>query len=118
MSDKTSENSIVERLFGSFKVLEQAIISARETLYTRKGVSPEVLSRLDSYSELLEKQKKLATELQLLIDNAQWIEVAQKISIINGLLEMIRNDAKEILDLLNGNNSYDELDVDNKPLIC
>lgn len=117
MEDNPANNSIVERLFGSFKILEQAIISARETLYTRQGVSPIVLSRLDSYSELLDKQKILAKELQLLIENAQWIEVAQKISIINGLLEMIRNDAKEILDVLNGNNSYEEQN-DNKPLIC
>lgn len=118
MANENSGNSIVERLFGSFKVLEMAIISARETLYTRQGVRPEVLSRLDSYSELLEKQRILAAELQQLIDNAHWSEVAQKIAVINALLEMIRNDAKEVLDMINGNSSEAASEDLKTTLIC
>jgi hypothetical protein len=114
----TSSNSIVERLFGSFSVLEQAIVSARETLYTKPGVSPAVLARLDSYSELLLKQKKLAGELQQLVDNGAWADVAQKITIINGLLEMIRDDAKEVLNSVSNKNSEDKEDDKETILVC
>lgn len=111
---------IVERLFGSFSILENAIIAARENLSTKPGVKPEVITRLDSYGELLSKQRIIAEEIRLLIDDSRWNEVAQKIAVVNGLLEMIRTDAKEVLESLQSEKSLEDADEDSDEdiIIC
>jgi hypothetical protein len=111
---------IVGRLFGSFKVLEDAIINARENLSSRPHVKIEVLDRLDSYTTLLSKQRTVASELTTLIEQGLWQEVSQKIALINGLLEMIRTDARDVLASLNRSSS-EEIESDSEEdsiIIC
>ena len=110
-------NEIVERLFGSFSILENAIIAARENLSSKPGVKPEVISRLDSYGELLSKQRILADVLRLLINDSRWSEVAQKIAVINGLLEMIRSDAKDVLASLQVSKADHEDEIEDEDII-
>ena len=103
-------DQIIGRLLGSFQLLENAISNARETLTARPNVNVLVLERLDSYTTLLGKQRIVAADLKGAIEAGLWQEVSQKIAVINGLLEMIRNDAKEVLSSLAGDTSEAEVE--------
>lgn len=92
-----STGNIVERLYASFSDLEQAIESAKNTLSQKESVPAEVMNRLNSYDGVLVKQRKLASELCMHISTGNWDEVTRHVTLINGLSQMIRDDAREIL---------------------
>lgn len=97
------QENIIDRLFSSFTDLEKAIKSARGTLEKRGTVSPEILTRLDSYDDILAKQRGLAGELCDHIKAGNWDQVTRHVSLINGLSAMIRDDARAILSSLSIN---------------
>lgn len=109
-------NEIVDRLLGSLSVLESAIDGARGALSKKSTISPEVMHRIDSYSDILNKQRQIAVDLTASVEASDWATVAQKVHLINSLLEMIRQDACEILRGLQGGS--DDADDDSDPVIC
>ena len=88
---------VINRLFESFRELETAIRTARVTLETKEEQPAEMLKRISSYEEILEKQKNLATTMCGHVSLGNWDEVARHIKLINGLSSMIRDDARELL---------------------
>ncbi len=88
---------IIKKLFESFNVLEQAIFSAKNTIEQRPDAPASVIERLNSYHEILCKQRELAENLDFHCKFGNWDEVARHIKLINGLSAMIRDDAKDIL---------------------
>ncbi len=88
---------IVRRLFQSFIELEKAISTAKSTLLKQKEPSQQVLDRIKTYEEILEKQRELATALCGHASLGNWEEVARHVKLINGLSFMIRDDARDIL---------------------
>jgi hypothetical protein len=84
-------------LFDSFNELERAIVAARKTLENKNEPPKEILARISSYEDILDKQRNLATALCGHSTLGNWGEVARHIKLINGLSAMIRDDAKEIL---------------------
>lgn len=88
---------LVSKLLDSFAELERCIDVTKDVLSTRDDVSPDVLHRVASYSEMVAKQRKLALELELLIANQEWDQVNRYVRLINGYSHMIRQDAQEIL---------------------
>jgi hypothetical protein len=114
-------DDIIGRLLNSFQILGDAINNARENLTARANIRQEVLQRLDSYTDLLKKQRDVAHDLEPLIAQGQWQDVSQKIALINGLLDMIRTDARDVLASLAGTDhaAHDEDgDVKTPMLIC
>ena len=97
------EGNIIERLFSSFSDLEKAITSARGTLEQRDFIPQEVIKRLHSYDSILAKQRKLAEELCVHINNNDLSEISRHVGLINGLSSMIRDDARAILASLSAN---------------
>ena len=57
----------------------------------------EVITRVEQYREIVDKQRKLSTILNVYIEQQNWEEVTRHVKIINGLSNMIRQDAEEIL---------------------
>jgi len=94
------QTTIIDRLFSSFTDLEGAIKSARGSLEKKGSISPEILKRLDSYDDILAKQKELAEELCKFVSKGDWNEVTRYVGLINGLSSMIRDDARAILSSL------------------
>ena len=97
------QNPIIERLFKSFEELEQALASAKATI-EKKGDKPELLERLNSYDEMIKKQRSLAEEAAKFIDEGNLEELNRRVNLINGLSAMIRDDAREILQQQIGGN--------------
>ena len=96
------KDEVIERLFASFEELENAIEHAKRTLYSQGNEVPrEVIQRLESYDSILVKQRDLAKSLCEYIDLGKWNDVRRVIDVINGLSEMIQDDAEGILSVLN-----------------
>ncbi len=91
------KQQVIKRLFESFNELERAIASARTTLRTKKDPPAELLERIESYEEILEKQRTLGNALCAHVSLENWSEVSRHIQLINGLSGMIRDDAREVL---------------------
>lgn len=102
-NDDVQNSNIIDRLFASFTDLESAIRSARETLERKSTIPEEVMRRLNSYDEILAKQRTLATTLCECIERGDWDEVSRHVTLINGLSAMIRDDARAILSSLSLN---------------
>ena len=88
---------VIKRLFQSFIELDRAIASAKATLANRKDAPQELLERIRSYEEILDKQRSLATSLCGHASLGNWEEVSRHVKLINGLSYMIRDDARDIL---------------------
>jgi hypothetical protein len=88
---------IIQKLFASFTDLEVAIESARTTLLQRGTVPIEIFERLKSYDKILATQRELALELCSHIEVGNMVEVSSLVSRINGLSQLIRDDAREVL---------------------
>lgn len=90
-------NPLVDKLLTSFDELDRSISVTKQNLATKPGVPNDILLRLDQYAEMVAKQRILATDLRLQIENGKWDEVARAVKLINGLSSMIREDAQQIL---------------------
>ena len=88
---------VIKRLFESFAELERAIKSAKKTLEKNVNAPPEILERIESYEEILEKQQNLATALCGHASLGNWDEVSRHVRLINGLSAMIRDDARDVI---------------------
>lgn len=88
---------LVEKLLSSFDELERSIEITRESMAQKPGVPADVLSRLEQYSEIVRKQRQVASELTVAIEAGRWDEVSRSVKVINGLSSMIRDDAQQIL---------------------
>ena len=96
-------SSLIVRLFESFQDLECAIAEARSGLEKKPSVPAHVFQRLDSYNEILSKQRILAGILAEHVRKGDALETARYVQIINGLSGMIISDARSILSSLRGN---------------
>ena len=92
----TVRRIMIKKLFQSFRELENAISSARESLEDSENPSQKLIKRIETYEEILEKQRELATAMCGYASLGNWPEVERHIKLINGLSSMIRDDAQEM----------------------
>lgn len=88
---------IISRLFESFTELDKAIRTAKIALGRKKNPPKDLLDRIESYEQILTKQRALAGELCRYVTEGNWDEVARHVSLINSLSSMIRDDAREVV---------------------
>ena len=107
---------LIDRLFQSFTELERAIVSAHTILSRKTPENKELIDRIEAYENILVKQRSLATALcgHACLEN--WLEVARHIKLINGLSEMIRDDARDILGLTEPQEKQEA--TVQQPLVC
>ena len=89
--------SLITKLVESFDELERCIEVTKRVLGSKEEVPSEVLARVEQYSSVVLKQRQLAKELQVHIQDQNWEEVGRHVRLINGLSGMIRDDAQAIL---------------------
>jgi hypothetical protein len=88
---------IITRLFQSFVELERAIRSARVALEKKGNPPRELVDRIESYEEMLDKQRTLANDIVGFVDRGEWQHVDRNVKLINAMSQMIRDDAREIV---------------------
>ena len=91
------EVDLIERLMSSFGDLERAISRARAELARTGRVPGEVFDRLDSYDDIIARQRSLTEDLGQFVRSGDVEQVVQRVAVINGLSGMIIDDAKAIL---------------------
>ena len=92
-----SDALIIEKLSDSFDRLDDCIRSTQLTLKERQNVPQDVRVRVESYGEIVLKQRKLLGNLRVYLNNNNWTEVGRHIRLIDSLSSMIREDAQAIL---------------------
>lgn len=102
---------VITRLFQSFGELERAIASAKQALEGKQTPPQELLERIDSYEQILLKQRRLAEELCGFANSGNWGGVERNIKVINGLSQMIRDDAREVVAGLRAPLSVEEREL-------
>lgn len=103
----TTNSVVLNRLVESFTHLDNAISQARATIARQPNVPQNTLKRIESYEEILLKQRSLATAMMGHANAGNWAEVDRHIRIINALSTMIRDDAREVLNAIRDNSSTD-----------
>lgn len=95
--------NVIRKLVASFDQLEKSIGTAKEALLRRNPVPMDLMRRIASYEEVLNKQRSLTRTLCRHIAEANWEEVSRHIKLINGLSAMVHKDAGEVMNAVMGN---------------
>lgn len=93
---------VLERLLESLGELEDSIQAAQRALLDRANAEPELEQRLRQYEAMLLQQRRLALDLNELIEKGSWESVARSVRIINGISTMLRDDARQVVASLSG----------------
>ena len=103
---------ILSKLKESILQLEDNIEAAKKVIL-KKPERVQYVERIESYESMVLKQKKLTLELeQLLSDkNTKQDDVTRVVNLINGLSEMIKDDARLLLRELSRGGSMSEEDL-------
>ncbi len=91
---------IIEKLYHSFNELETALSSAKSSLANRESVPDHILDRLKTYDDILARQRELAGHLVYYVQINDIDQISRHVSLINGLSQMIRDDARGVLNTL------------------
>ena len=93
----TMSQTLVDKLLESFDELDRCIAHTRTVLEHKRGVPEDILQRVSQYTDIVAKQRNLASDLRSFLAEQNWEEVARHVRLINGLSSMIRDDAQAIL---------------------
>ena len=88
---------IINKLNQSLDELERSIGIAKKSLFASQPVPLDVVRRIQSYEDIISKQRLLSSRLVNLIHNNQWDEVTRHVKLINGFSAMIHEDASSLL---------------------
>ena len=102
----------LNKLFASLDDLDNAINNAKKILVA-KDSSKRLLDRMDTYSEILSKQRALANTLSEKIKTNEVESISRIVSIISGLSFMLRDDTKEILSSKRFSQALEDVSLDN-----
>ena len=91
---------VINRLNDSLDELEKSISIAKKALLSRKEIPLDLIRRVESYENIISKQRALSQQLISYVMNANWDEVARHVKLINGLSAMIHEDANSLLSNL------------------
>jgi hypothetical protein len=90
-----------DSLFASMKQLKSSIDEAMYNMTEMYGQNHYAIVRLRSYYPALDKQLEYAVELDRMMSQGDYDAAMALIAKIQGISEMIRSDAKSILNSLN-----------------
>lgn len=88
--------SAMKQMFESLEKLDKTIHTAKSMLEDGANPSADLLRRMKTYEEILNKQKKLAKALCFYAQINEWEQVVRHVKIMNGLSQMMRDDALEV----------------------
>lgn len=88
----------ITSLLGAFSALDRSVRKAREVLEQSATPDPDSISRLKQYEDMIQKQKLRALEACDKLGNGQWAAAAKDIQLLHALAQMVRDDARTILE--------------------
>lgn len=100
MNSFFSNYQILQNLTQAISQLENAIITARETIQKKPSYPIEALDRLDHYMRMVDEQKACLQRISAYIAGSQYEKLSLEIARVNGLSRMVREDAGELISIL------------------
>ncbi|MDD2943219.1 MAG: hypothetical protein PHC51_09675 [bacterium] len=113
-----SEEVLVARLLQSFDELDRCIEITKAELAAKGEVSEDVLSRVEQYGEIVNRQRSLAEQLEVAIHDHDATSVSRLVKVINGLSVMIRDDAQSIIERADQPEKVSALSGNNRDNLC
>jgi hypothetical protein len=95
---KPEDQTLLINLKESLDYLEGTIDQVEVKISNNSTISPNVLDRLKTYKEMVNKQRTFCREIEQCLENNNTYQAYQLLSKINGLSQMIRDDAVSILN--------------------
>lgn len=92
----------LERLLGSINELDTAVTRVQETFSAREDIPSDVRLRLESYREIVQKQRDLWGRLQVIFNSEDREEMAQLVIKINALSTLLLDDIRSAIASLDG----------------
>jgi hypothetical protein len=100
MKNVNEKYYVLDRLTQAVFQLENAIISAKEVIQSKLNYPPEAIERLDHYMTIVDQQRQEFPIIAKLISEGNHDELSIKVSRVNALSGMIKDDAHELLRIL------------------
>ena len=110
--------SIVSKLVSSFDELDKCIEVTRHIIDSKDLACNDTKQRVEQYAEIVHKQRVLAKTLEEKLSTEEWGEATRIIKLINGLSQMIRDDAHEIISTSLASNDDMDVSETNLSLLC
>jgi len=101
---KTAKSTeYLTKLTHSIKELEDAIDNASQNIQKNpKKSNHPILERLNEYKTIVLKQKIYVNQLSKEVENENHDEIYRLVNIINGISNIIKDDAREVLSNMHG----------------
>jgi len=93
-------SNVVSKIVSALNELEQAIHSARSSVKDVDTDDAMLQARIDSYQEILRRQRELVHDLSVAMDKKDWTEVVRLGELVRGSSLLIKVDAGFILNWL------------------
>ena len=103
-------SDLIAKIVNALNELESAIRSAKDSV---KGVDTDdamLMTRIESYEEILRRQRELVHELSVAMHNQDWPEVSRLGELVRGSSLLIKVDAGFILNWLKNPEQVSEQD--------
>lgn len=106
---------VMKKLFRSFEELEQSLEIAKKSLAAKDPIPLEVIRRINTYEDILLKQRTLAKKLCQSMVAGDWEQVARHVRLINGFSSMLQEDAAALVKDFSGKPGASFADEDELP---
>jgi hypothetical protein len=93
-------SDIISKIVNALNELEVAIKSAKQSVLAVDGDDSMLKSRIESYEEILRRQRGLVHDLSVAMTNQNWPEVARLGELVRGSSLLIKVDAGFIINWL------------------
>jgi hypothetical protein len=94
------KNDLLGRLTQAVSTLEMVIISSTESIKAKGNFSNDAFERLDSYMQIVNRQKRELPLLAIHMANNDLQKVEASCKRIAALSKLVRDDAKEFMSVL------------------
>jgi ADP-dependent phosphofructokinase/glucokinase len=101
---------ILLRLTENINALEYTIKNATISIIQKFGAEHPATLRLEEYHKGIQLQKDYLGRLAIAVKNHDSVAVDRNISIINGIAQMIKSDAKFLVDTMYPKNTSCDID--------
>lgn len=99
------EQITVEKILLSINQLEKAVEMARRSIESSKLARPQLLSRLDCYTQVVKKQRELAQQLAQSRAAQDWDEAHRLASLIRGSSQFMAGEMQVVIGMLHSGKS-------------
>ena len=102
---------IIVKLSRSVDELEYSVMQAYDSFLAKYGTGSEYVTRLESYFDVIDKQREFINELEVCVNNKNYAAIYDISNKIIAISDLIKTDAKSLLFSMSSEN-VDEMNTE------